>query len=275
MKQITIQRKYLYEFFDDNLLKISNYDGLPFLKLIVLTNLTLNGIRAEFQGNIVHFINVGDLIQQDTYKMMKDNPELNLDQIMKRTQALVKQTIHQGKERRVMAPISEPKEAKIKIFDPYLASILNSVVGSHLTKIHDEFKKAGDEDWNPKHKLERDLQSIQDYVHAVESLGKNEQDKFFKKYPKLPQENTINEEDYLDPRWKDFKDYYLNKLNDELIKTKDENWKKNEIFDYAYQKFNEIYYKEGNLLEKKEEAQKFYRKLPRKFKKFVKILPKR
>ena len=55
VNKITIQKQYLPEIFDADLLEISNKDGFPKIKLILLVNFNRKGILTKFYGNEIQF----------------------------------------------------------------------------------------------------------------------------------------------------------------------------------------------------------------------------
>ncbi len=143
-------------------------------------------------------------------------------------------------------------------------------------------KERGENDQKTKGRLDAASRYFDQLVAELEMAVHKEQIEFFSKYPEyLPVERDIEEwKKRLDPSWTNFKDYYIQKLNDELTKNKYvergmEKWKKFVMVQYAKHKFHEIYRKGGDLTEKEEETKKFYKKLPKDFKKFLKILPQR
>ncbi len=56
VNQITMHRKYLPEIFDGDLLEISDSDGLPTLKSVLVNHLWMNGIITKFYGNMIRLI---------------------------------------------------------------------------------------------------------------------------------------------------------------------------------------------------------------------------
>ncbi len=83
----------------------------------------------------------------------------------------------------------------------------------------------------------------------------------------VPIIKDVQEKD-LDPRWKNFRDYYMKKLYNAIKNSAFEDWQINESKQYIKKRFHEIYHKQGTLLQKEEEALKFY-------KKYLKSLPKK
>lgn len=109
VNQITIQRKYLPEIFDSDLLEISKSDGLPTVKAIALNYFLKNEIITNIYDYEVQFIK-GNITER---KKQISIPNINPHQITKTTQTLVKQAIQKKQERKIVVPVSETKEVEL------------------------------------------------------------------------------------------------------------------------------------------------------------------
>ncbi len=248
VNQITIHRKYLPEIFDADLLEISDSDGLPTLKPLLVYYLWMDGIITKFYSNVIQLISVGiqEMIYYRVNKMMRENPKLNPHQVMKTTQALVKLLAQRRGQRKGVTPLSITKNKELeKEFESKNVPILK--VSRHLPPI-----PKGGVELKKIHKQELDGLIVQ----------------FLQKIPELePIIEYVQEKD-LDPTWKNFRDYYMKKLYTAIKNSTFEYWQIQVSMQNVKKRFHEIYHKQGTLIQKEEEAQKFYNK-------YLRLLPKK
>lgn len=58
LDKLTIHRRYLPEFFNRELIEISDYDGYPILKKEVLAYFSVSGILSRIYGNVLEFLKI-------------------------------------------------------------------------------------------------------------------------------------------------------------------------------------------------------------------------
>lgn len=106
--KITVQRKYLLEIFDADLLEISKNDGLPALKQIVLDYFEVRGIMTRFSDNVVQF----ETIVPEIFDYIDRFEEIEDD--IRRLDALIQDAKMERKKKKAISKLHVELEEKHK-----------------------------------------------------------------------------------------------------------------------------------------------------------------
>ena len=106
--KITVQRKYLLEIFDADLLEISKNDGLPALKQIILDYFEVRGIMTRFSDNEVQF----ETIVPEIFDYIDRFEEIEDD--IKKLEALIQDAKMERKKKKVISNSHVELEEKHK-----------------------------------------------------------------------------------------------------------------------------------------------------------------